>query len=222
MRIRSVIAPALMVPAIILAAACSSSTSPGKPHIDGTTASWYNGGTVTLAYTQEFACPQPPTAHSVSGCEAGSAGTTSPTSMPLSEIPNIYVVVPLYANPPQSTLSNLQCPNVGNCVDHPHDIDLYTYLGAVFNSASDTIAPLPAHSHVITTLAGGANIPWCVMIVGVLDSTTFNAIIAAKDTAEITALQQSDPTLGSSQTGVGTHISVNIPTNLFLFFEAQT
>lgn len=209
----------------MVAAACGSSTSPSSPHVDGTTASWYNGGTVTLAYTKEFACPQPPTAHSASGCEAGEAGNISPTSMPLSEIPNIYVVVPLYANPPQSTLSNLQCPNAGNaggCVDHPHDIDLYTYLGAVFNAPGDTIAPLPPHSHVITTLAGGANIPWCVMIVGVLDSTTFNSIVAAKDTAEITALQASDPTLGSSPTGVGTHISVNIPTNLFLFFEAKS
>jgi hypothetical protein len=215
---------AILGPAtILLAAACgSSSTSPSSPHIDGTTAAWYNGGTVTLAYTKEFACPTPPAAHSVSQCEAGAPATTSPMAgTPLDSIPPIYVLVPLYQNPPQSTTSTLQCPNVGNCVDHPHDLDLGTYLGAVFGPG-DTTAALPPHSHVITTLDGGVNEPWLVSVVGVLDSTTWNAIVSAKDSAEITALQQSDPTLnGAGSGGVGTHITTYIPTNLFLFFEAK-
>jgi hypothetical protein len=217
MRFRDVLAPATL----IVAAACGSSTSPSAPHIDGTTQAWFNGGTVTLAYTKEYACPTPPAAHSASQCEAGSPAVSSPTAgTPLDSIPPIYVLVPLYSpGPPTSTL---QCPIPGNCVDHPMDLDLGTYLGAVFG-AGDTTATLPAHSHVLTTLDGGVNEPWLVSIVGVLDSTTWNSLVAAKDSAEITNLQTTDPTLNQPNSGgVGTHITTYIPTNLFLFFQAKS
>jgi hypothetical protein len=219
MQFRLVLAPAI----IFAAAACgSSSTSPSSTHVDGTTQGWFNGGTVTLAYTREFACPMPPAAHSASGCEAGSAALTSPSSgmYQTGSVPPIFIVVPLYTpGPPASTL---QCPTPGNCVDHPMDIDLGTYLSAVFG-AGDTTQVTPAHSHVITTLAGGANIPWLASVVGVRDSTTWNAIVAAKDSAEITTLQNADPTLNTpGSNGVGTHITTYIPTNLFLYFEATS
>jgi hypothetical protein len=222
MKCRAVLGSGLFAIAVGLAG-CSSSTSPSSPHIDGTTQAWFNGGTVTLAYTKEFACPTPPAAHSVSQCEAGSAAQSSPTAgTPLDSIPPIYVLVPLYANPPASTTTTLQCPVAGNCVDHPHDIDLGTYLGAVFGPG-DTTQVTPPHSHVITTLDGGVNEPWLVYIVGVLDSTTWNAIAAAKDSAEITTLQNADPTLNNPGSGgVGTHITTYIPSNLFLFFEAKS
>ena len=225
MKFRLVLIPAMI---IVGAAACgsSSSTGPGgggAPHVDGTTQGWFNGSTVTLSYTRGFACPMPPAAHSASGCEAGappvSTGSTGPYSTPAA-VPPIYILVPLYTpGPPMSTL---QCPTPGMCVDHPNDIDLGTYLGAVFG-AGDTMMVSPPHSHVITTLAGGANIPWLAFVVGVRDSTTWNAIVAAKDSAEITTLQNADPTLNMpSSGGVGTHITAFIPTNLFLYFEATS
>jgi hypothetical protein len=216
MRFRDVLAPVTLV----VAAACGSSTSPSSPHVDGTTAAWFNGGTVTLAYTKQFSCANPPAAASVSKCEVGSPAQSAPTGSTLGMLPPIYVLVPLYSpGPPASTL---QCPTPGNCVDHPMDLDLSTYLGAVFGPG-DTTAALPPHSHVLTTLAGGANIPWIVSVVGVLDSTTWNSLVAAKDSAEITNLQNSDPTLNQPNSGgVGTHITTYIPTNLYLFFEAKS
>jgi hypothetical protein len=222
MQFRLVLIPAMI---IVGAAACGSSTSPGGgggTHVDGTTQGWFNGSTVTLSYTREFACPMPPAAHSTSGCEAGAPPSASPSSgkYATGSVPPIYFLVPLYTpGPPAATL---QCPIPGNCVDHPMDIDLGTYLGAVFG-AGDTMAVTPAHSHVITTLAGGANIPWLGFVVGVRDSTTWNALVAAKDSAEITTLQNADPTLNTPGSGgVGTHITTYIPTNLFLYFEATS
>ena len=218
---RLVVAPVI----ILAAAACGSSSmspSSSSTHIDGTTQGWFNGSTVTLSYTRQFGCPMPPAAHSASGCEVGSAAQTSPGSgkYQTGSVPPVFLLVPLFTpGPPASTL---QCPTPGNCVDHPHDIDLGTYLGAVFG-AGDTMMVSPAHSHVITTLAGGANIPWLGFIVGVQDSTTWNAIVAAKDSAEITMLQNADPTLNMpGSNGVGTHITAYIPTNLFLYFEATS
>ena len=220
MQFRLVLIPAMI---IVGAAACGSSTMPGGggTHIDGTTQGWFNGSTVTLSYTRAFSCPMPPAAHSASGCEAGVAPATSPSSGPYTtgSVPPIYIMVPLFTpGPPTSTL---QCP-ARTCVDHPMDIDLGTYLSAVFGPG-DTMAVSPAHSHVITTLAGGANIPWLASVVGVQDSTTWNAIVAAKDSAEITTLQNADPTLNMPGSGgVGTHITTFIPTNLFLYFEATS
>jgi hypothetical protein len=218
MQFRLVLAPAI----ILGAAACGSSTKPNGPHVDGTTQGWFNGSTVTLSYTRTFACPMPPAAHSASGCEVGAAAATSPTSGAYSSgsVPPIYLLVPLYTpGPPASTL---QCPTAGNCVDHPMDIDVSTYLSAVFGPG-DTTLQTPPHSHVITTLAGGSNIPWLGFVVGVRDSTTWNALVAAKDSAEITTLQNADPTLNEPGSGgVGTHITTFVPTNLFLYFEATS
>jgi hypothetical protein len=218
MQCRLVFAPVI----ILAAAACGSgSTSPSSTHIDGTTQGWFNGSTVTLSYTAPFNCPMPPAAHSASGCEAGSAAATAPGSgrYQPGSVPPVYLLVPLFT--PGPAASTLQCP-AANCVDHPHDIDLGTYLGAVFG-AGDTMMVSPAHSHVITTLAGGDNIPWLGFVVGVMDSTTWNAIVAAKDSAEITTLQTMDPTLNMpGSNGVGTHITGYIPTNLFLNFKATS
>lgn len=209
MRFTHVIAPALLV----LAAACgSSSTGPGPVHVDGTTLAWFAGDTVRLGYTKEFSCTNPPVAHSASGCEIGSPNqTASDTTLPV-----IWVMVPLYGTP--SSAVPLQCPTSGSCIDHPHDLDLNTYLGAVF-PAADTIAPLPPHSHIIDDAAGNKNVGWQVKVIGVLNDSTWTSITAAESLTEVRALQTMDGVNAGNP--VGAHITADLASNLVLFFEVE-
>ena len=163
----------------------------------GTTQGWLNGRTVTFFYTRDFFCAQPPSSSAASGCEVGAAGT-GPIGNP--GIPELWVLVPLGFAPPASTL---QCPVAGNCVGHPHDIDLSRVFGP---GAADVLTP--AHSHVIDDLQGGW---WESFIVGVKTEAAWDAIVAGKSLATIRALQAADPAQNT--------ITHDIPTNLFLFFN---
>jgi hypothetical protein len=160
----------------------------------GTTEGWFNGKTVTFLYTRPYACDQPPTSGADSGCEVGADAQTAPIGNP--DIPELWVVVPLGFTPPQGTL---QCPVAGNCINHPHDIDLSRVFGA---GAEDV--PLPAHSHVIDDLQGGW---WKTFVVGVTTQQAWDRIVAGKDLATVRQLQQEGLATG------------DIPSNLFIFFN---
>lgn len=213
MSVRQFLTCAGLVVSTVVVAGCGSSTSPSV-HVDGSTQAWFQGATIQLDYTQNFQCKNPPAAASASGCEVGDSAQTIP---PGSASP-LWVMVPLFT--PAPAASTLQCPITGSCVDHPADLDLSTYLSAVFGANAGK-TPLPPHSHIIDDEEGKANVPWPIKVVGVLDSTTWNAVVDGKSLATVRTLQASDPTLAGSATGVGTHITVDIPSNLFLFFKVH-
>jgi hypothetical protein len=170
----------------------------------GTTPGWFDGRTITFVYhTNNFFCRTPVAdgqpVGSTSGCEAGSDGTVDPRP---GNIPILYVMTPVGFRPPDSTL---HCPIVGNCINHPHTIDLSRLFGP-----STANAPLPAHSHIVTVT--GQNW-WELHVIGVKDIDTWNTIVAGKSLATVRALQASDPNQ--------THIGAETLTNLYLFFEAK-
>jgi hypothetical protein len=160
----------------------------------GTTEGWFNGKTVTFLYTRPYSCAQPPTSGADSGCEVGADAQSAPIGN--LDIPELWVVVPLGFTPPEGTL---QCPVAGDCIDHPHDLDLSRVFGA---GAEDV--PLPAHSHVIDDLQGGW---WKTFVVGVTTQAAWDRIVAGKDLATVRALQQEGLATG------------DIPSNLFIFFN---
>ena len=160
----------------------------------GTTQGWFNGKTVSFLYSRPYFCAQPPASAADSGCEVGADAQTAPISDP--DIPELWVVVPLGFTPPQGTL---QCPVAGNCINHPHDIDLSRVFGA---GAQDVL--LPAHSHVIDDLQGGW---WETFVVGVTSQAAWDQLVAGKDLATVRALQQEGLATG------------DIPSNLFIFFN---
>jgi hypothetical protein len=168
----------------------AASTAPTRV---GTTEGWFNGKTVTFLYSRPFFCAQPPSSGADSGCEVGAEAETAPVGAP--DIPELWVVVPLGFTPDPSTL---QCP-AGNCVAHPHDID----LSRVFGPGTEDV-PLPAHSHVIDDLMGGW---WTTFVVGVTTQNAWDQIVAGKDLATVRQLQQE---------GLAT---ADIPSNLFVFFN---
>jgi hypothetical protein len=196
----------LMLCAVAIAAAgCSDSNSSTGPstHVDGTTPAWFNGQEVQLDYTRDFECRMPPTAASASRCEIGADATIAPASS--GAIPPLWVLVPLGFTPDAATL---QCPQTGQCVDHPHDLD----VSRVFGAGTETF-PLPPHSHIIDDDAGHADVPWIVRIVGVKDLETWNDIASQRSLTELRSVQTSDPS--------GTHVTGDIPTNLVLFFKVH-
>jgi hypothetical protein len=160
----------------------------------GTTDGWFNGKTVTFVYTRPYFCDQPPASGADSGCEVGADAQTAPIGYP--DVPELWVVVPLGFTPPQGTL---QCPVAGNCIDHPHDID----LSRVFGAGTEKV-PLPAHSHVIDDLQGGW---WKTFVVGVTTQAAWDRIVAGKDLATVRELQKEGLATG------------DIPSNLFVFFN---
>jgi hypothetical protein len=160
----------------------------------GTTEGWFNGKTVTFLYTRPFFCAQPPASGADSGCEVGADAQTAPIGYP--DVPELWVVVPLGFTPPEGTL---QCPVAGDCIDHPHDIDLSRVFGA---GAEDVL--LPAHSHVIDDLQGGW---WKTFVVGVTTQEAWDRIVAGRDLATVRQLQSEGLATG------------DIPSNLFIFFN---
>jgi hypothetical protein len=162
----------------------------------GFTKGWYDGRTVRFYYSKNFSCQAPPASQASSRCEAG----TDYTQTPASTFDPLYVVVPLGFTPPKWTL---QCPVAGNCIDHPHTID----LSAVLGSGTSNLA-LPAHSHIVATANSGQSEWWNVDVVGVKSLNDWYKIVNAKCDSELQWLQRHDP---SNVTG-------NITTNLFLYF----
>ena len=169
----------------------------------GFTPGWFAGETVQFFYHKNFFCHVPVEdgnpVGSTSGCEIGSDGTEDPRP---GNIPVLYVMTPVGFRPDASTL---HCPVVGSCINHPATID----VSRVFGPGTEN-APLPAHSHIVDQSSGGW---WELEVIGVKDLATWNAVVAGKDLATVRALQAADPS--------ATHITDDIPTNLYLFFDVR-
>jgi hypothetical protein len=200
---RSVILP---LAAAALFVACdksvTNSVSPAT-NVLGSTPSWFDGDVVQLDYTAQFECKNPPAAGSASGCEMGDEAQTMPAAS--TAIPVLYVMVPLGFTPPDSTL---HCPTAGNCVAHPHDID----VSRVFGPGTE-MNPLPPHSHIIIDAMNHVTTPWSLEVIGVKDEATWDNIVATQNLAQVRLLQLGDPD--------NRHLTDDIPTNIFLFFKVR-
>lgn len=210
--------PALMLVALALAA-CADGADPTRPGMAGAatdqaqnavgdaafgfTPGWFQGKTVQFFYHKDFFCVTPvedgQPVGATSACEIGSDGTVDPRP---GNIPILYVMTPVGFRPDASTL---HCPVVGSCIDHPSTID----VSRVFGPGTEN-APLPAHSHIVDQSSGGW---WELHVIGVKDLATWNAVVAGKNLATVRALQAADP--------AGTHITPEILTNLYLFFDVR-
>lgn len=163
----------------------------------GSTAGWLNGKTVSFLYSKNFYCAAPPSSGAPGFCEGGADAQFAPVT---GQIDPLYVIVPVGFTPAASTL---QCP-AGNCVDHPHNID----LSRVFGSTASNVA-LPAHSHVVTTANRGVAEWWRIVVVGVTNQTAWDGIVSGKSITAVTACQ----TAGSC--------TADISSNLFLYFAVK-
>lgn len=169
----------------------------------GFTAGWFDGQTVQFFYHKPFFC-QTPVADgnpvgSTTGCEVGSDGTADPRP---GQIPVLFVMTPMGFRPADSTL---HCPIVGHCINHPSTID----VSRVFGPGTEN-APLPAHSHIVDRAEGNF---WELHVIGVKDAATWDQIVAGKNLATVRALEAADP--------AGTHITGEILTNVYLFFDVR-
>ena len=190
-----------LVPGDAPTAAMSANAHMGA--MTGTTPGWADGRTITFFYNKPFSCSQPPASGATSGCILGAEAQRPPRGGP---IPVLYVMVPLGFTPATSTL---QCPEAGNCINHPATID----LSAIGMSAN---AALPPHSHIIGKEAGSANANagwWEIEVVGVLDQPTWDAVVAGKSLETVRTLQNAPD--------AASHITGDVPTNLFLFFGVR-
>jgi len=197
---------------------CADQRSPGEPSSTrsslaanhdahggasvGFTDGWQNGTTVSFFYTKPFFCSDGPPSGAPSGCEVGEDGTSDPRP---GKIPVLYVMTPTGFRPDASTL---QCPTPGNCINHPSTIDLSRLAGP---GAAN--APLPAHSHIISSSAhadGGNAGWWEIVVIGVTDPAVWDKIVAGKSLATVRALQAS-----------GAGITGDIRSNAYLFFAVK-
>jgi hypothetical protein len=174
------------------------SASAGKAAV-GNTRGWYRGRTVRFHYTKDFFCRRPPSSKAVSHCELGD----NYQRIPAGEFDPLYVVVPIGFTPRERTL---QCPTAGRCIDHPHRIDLSRVFGS---GTGNTLTP--PHSHVVTTEAGGDLEWWNVDVVGVTSRAAWHRIVRGKSYHAIQRMRSRG----------NTHVTTNIPTNLFLFFAVH-
>jgi hypothetical protein len=158
-------------------------------NMSGFTDGWFQGRTVTFFYhNKNFFCKNPPASGATSQCAK---------AMPAqNDIPPLYVMTPLGFTP-----KNLQCPETGNCINHPHTIDLSAVLGKGTENAQ-----LPPHSHIIDAADPGW---WKIVVIGVKTQADWDKIAAGKDLATVRGLQKSDPT----------NVTADIPSNTFLFFD---
>jgi hypothetical protein len=163
----------------------------------GFTEAWLNGQTVDLEYSHDFFCQQPPASGAQSQCEAGAASQSNPPSGDV--VSPIRTVTPMGFTPPDQTL---QCPVAGQCIDHPHDID----LSRLFGSGSSDVT-LPPHSHILVDDESFQSTWWPIVVVGVKNISAWNKIVKAKSETAVLACQAAG------------NCTADIPTNGFLFFQ---
>jgi hypothetical protein len=165
----------------------------------GFTGGWYDGRTVDFFYNKDFFCKEPPTSAADSDCQIGAEPEVAPRG---GNIPVLYVMTPLGFRPAESTL---QCPEIGNCINHPSDLDVTRVFGET--NGGPTVIPLPAHSHIVDVDQGGW---WEIEVIGVTDPAIWDEIAAAKDLETVRELQ-----------AAGSGITGDIPSNLYLFFDVR-
>jgi hypothetical protein len=216
MRVRSI--AALLALTGVGLAACADHKTPSEPgqmlqashdaHMGaavGFTDGWQDGKTVTFFYNKPFFCDTTTESGAPSGCEVGEDGNVDPRP---GKIPVLYVMTPTGFRPADSTL---QCPIVGNCINHPSTIDLSRVFGAGFANV-----PLPAHSHIIDSdldesqANGGEAGFWEINVIGVSSPAVWDQIVAGKSLATVRALQAK-----------GTGITGDIPSNAYLVFSVR-
>lgn len=171
-----------------------SSAGDDKGFTDG----WYDGRTVDFFYNKDFFCADD--SGTLSGADSNCALAVEPerAARP-GNIPVLYVMTPLGFRPDDATL---QCPVVGECINHPSTID----VSRVFGAGTENFL-LPAHSHIVDVDQGGW---WEIEVIGVTEPAVWDQIVAGKDLDTVRQLQDA---------GVG--ITGDIPTNLFLFFDVR-
>jgi hypothetical protein len=158
----------------------------------GSTPGWGGGAVAEVFYTKDFFCDADP-------CQAGAAGANAPgTTDP---VPSVWVLVPLFDEVDGLAF---HCPDAGNCVAHPSEIDVSAIgLGDVI--------PLPPHSHIVDPTEAGfssaGETPWKVVVVGVNTREAWDMLEAGKS-AETLREVQADTTMATA----------DIPSNIVLFF----
>ncbi|MGI8577177.1 MAG: hypothetical protein ACR2KG_04500 [Nocardioidaceae bacterium] len=171
-----------------------------SPQCDGigVTDSWYNGNTLDLNYSHRYFCGDHSLSQATTGCEIGASTNVAPPSGEV--VSPVYVMTPIGFTPP-----NLQCPKVGNCIDHPHRVDASRVFGP---SASNAL--LPAHSHIIKDREGALSSWWPVVVIGVTNQTAWNQIAMGKSLGTVYKIRRMHPNW----------VTANIPSNIYLFFQA--
>lgn len=170
------------------------------PSFVGDTNGWLRGETYNFHYTVPFFCREAPASGASSHCEVGADARYDPSQ----QYDPLYVLVPIGFTP--TNPNTLQCPTAGQCIDHPHHID----LSRVFGSGTEN-ALLPPHSHIVRTAFSGQPEWWDVEVVGVTSQAAWHQIVMGKSYATIQDLRASH-----SQS-----VTADIPTNLFLYFAVQ-
>ncbi|MGH2719847.1 MAG: hypothetical protein ACRDJU_14905, partial [Actinomycetota bacterium] len=172
---------------------------------------YYNGTNVDLLYSENYYCDPSVTSSATTGCEVGASASAGPTGTAVdgttlgntTHSDPLYIPVPLFANAPPT-----QCVATATCIDHPPTIDLSRIAGALPGNpspASIANVPIPAHNHVVGTRDNGLPEWWPVVVVATTDPATFNTLTS---TSAITA-------------AVGASKAVEVPTNVFLFFQVM-
>ena len=158
----------------------------------GSTPGWGGGAIAEVFYTKNFFCD-------AAQCEAGTAGTNAPGTK--DPVPSVWVLVPLFDD---TSGLNFHCPDAGNCVAHPKDLDVSKIgLGSVI--------PLPPHSHIVDPAEAGfspaGETPWKVVVVGVNTRTAWDKLEEGKSIEALREVQK-DTTMATA----------DIPSNVVLFF----
>jgi hypothetical protein len=164
----------------------------------GVTDSWYDGGTLNLLYSHQFFCGDHSLSWASTGCEIGAPTKVRPPSGKV--VSPIYVMTPIGFIP-----SNLQCPVVGNCIDHPPFVDASRVFGAKAKNA-----PLPPHSHIIIDREGALSSWWPVVVIGVTNPQAWDEIAMGKDLKTVNRVRRQHPTW----------VTGEVPSNIYLFFQA--
>lgn len=161
----------------------------------GFTEAWLEGNTVDLGYSHDFFCANPPSSGASSKCEAGAAAQSNPPSGPV--VSPIWWIVPRGFAPPASTL---HCPQPGQCIDAPANIDL-SRIGA------SSSATTPPHSKILVEDESFQSTWWPVIIVFVRNQNAWNQLVSARSREALQACQSSN------------NCSPDFPTNIFEFFQ---
>lgn len=170
----------------------------GKCMRIGLTDSWFNGTTINLNYSHKWFCGDHALSRASTGCEIGVATKVEPSSGKV--VSPIYVMTPIGFHP-----ANLQCPRVGNCIDHPHRVDASRVFGP---SAKNAL--LPPHSHIIVDREGALSSWWPVIVIGVTNQRAWHRIAQGKDFATVQRVRKNHPGW----------VTPNVPSNIYLFFQA--
>jgi hypothetical protein len=142
------------------------------------------------------------------GAVSGSAPTTQSESARLA---GGFTPVDDPATADNEGADALQCPVLGECINHPGTLDLSPVFGdGELLGAPLSNFPLPPHSHIVDVAQGGW---WEIEVVGVFTQDVWNEVVAGKDLDTVRELQ-GDASLAGQITG-------DIPSNLFLFFGVR-